>query len=405
MDYGMGRAAVLAAANAASWWFGSDLPADGAEAIGGTGPLSDDMAGVQTPLTELLRACASEAALSPLGRASLRWDIARCLGNLRRFAEEEARSPAVTREEIAAPLVVTGMPRSGTTFLHHLLACDPDASSPRCWQTMHPYPDPHARGPDARPQQVDRQLTAFALLAPELRGVHPMDSRSPQECTEITAQVFQSLRFETIYRVPGYKKWLAAYGHRASYRFHRRFLQHLQYQSGRVRRWVLKCPDHVFALDALRAAYPGVRVIFLHRDPERVLASVAHLTEILRAPFTRHIDRADIGRQVLEDWARGAEVMQDEAMRAGGSLHLRYADLVARPLETVAEIYRYFDMDLSPPARSAMADFVAANPRGGYGANRYRLDTHGLDADEIADRFAGYRQCFDVPTESRRAAT
>jgi hypothetical protein len=62
-------------------------------------------------------------------------------------------------------------------------------------------------------------------------------------------------------------------------------------------------------------------------------------------------------------------------------------------------------MDLSPPARSAMADFVAANPRGGYGANRYRLDTHGLDADEIADRFAGYRQCFDVPTESRRAAT
>lgn len=396
--------AMLAAANAASWWFASGLPDNAQAAIGAVPGDAADLHEIAEPLSELLRACAGEAALSPLGRASLRWDIARCVGNLRRFAKEEARAPEIAREDIRAPLVVTGMPRSGTTFLHYLLACDPAAAAARCWQTMYPYPDPHARGGDARPQQVDRQLAAFAMLAPELRGVHPMESRSPQECTEITAQVFQSLRFETIYRVPSYKKWLAARGHLAAYRFHRRFLQHLQHQDGCARRWVLKCPDHVFALDALGQVYPDARVIFLHRDPVRVLLSVANLTAILRGPFTRHVDRREIGRQVVADWARGAELMMQESrLPARNVLHLRYVDLIGAPVETVARIYRHFDLELAPAARAAMLRHVAELPRGGYGANRYEPEDYGIDPAEVRARFAAYARHFDVPAETTGA--
>ena len=240
-------------------------------------------------------------------------------------------------------------------------------------------------------------------LAPRLQDLHPVDSRSPQECTEITAQVFQSLRFETIYRIPSYKRFLSDQGHLPAYRFHRRFLRHLQHQADGRRSWVLKCPDHVFALDALLAVYPDARVVFLHRDPLHVLPSVAQLTETLRAPFTRRIDRADIGRQVLEDWARGAEIMTREArhprLPAGRVLHLRFQDVTARPLETAYLIYRQFGLDLTPEAEASMARLVAARPRGRYGENRYDLATHGLDRSELRSRFADYARLFGVAAE------
>jgi Sulfotransferase family len=396
------RALLRRAAELAGCVSGRGWPGTAADAIELAVP-GEDLAGeeVAGPLDELLRACAEEADLSMVGRLSLRWDTLRLLRNLARMRAEEARTSAILEEEIAAPLVITGLPRSGSTFFHRLLGADPAMVAPLCWQTMYPYPDPRERR-DQRAVRVERQLRQFAWFAPELNSVHPLDSFAPQECTEITSQVFQSLRFETVYRVPRYKAWLQAHGHAAAYRFHKRFLQHLRHQ-GQRGRWVLKCPDHVFALDALRAVYPDARVVFLHRDPLRVLPSVARLTEILRAPFTRRLDRREIGRMVVEDWVRGAALMLREARAPSFPpeqvLHLRYRDLAQRPLETVARLYRHFDLPLEPAALAAMQTLVAARPRGGYGENRYSFAAHGIDPDELRARFADYVGLFGVPAE------
>lgn len=394
------QTAIRVVANAAAWSIGGAAP-DPAQLVADAGLTPADAALVTEPLTILLRHCSEEADLSPLGRAGLRWDVARCLGNLRTLAEREAQDPAILTESITAPLVITGMPRSGTTFLQRLLATDPDSASPRCWQTLHPWPND---GPDRRRRDADRQMSGFALLAPELRALHPLDGDSPQECTEMTAQVFQSLRFETVYRVPGYKSWLAGHGHLEAYRFHRRYLQHLQRQAGRPLRWVLKCPDHVFAMDALRAVYPDAQVIFLHRDPLRVLPSVARLTEVLRRPFTHDVDRRDIGRQVLADWGRGADLLCQEAAypRLPTALHLRYDDLVARPIATITRIDRHFRLALSAAARASMAALAARQPDGGYARNQYRADDFGLPASMLCDRFAEYARIFHVPAHGAR---
>lgn len=400
------RAVELAACVLGRGW-----PGDAAElmAAATSGSLAGE--GIEAPLTQLLHACAAQAELSALGRFGLRWDALRLLGNLARLRAEEARAPAILREPIAAPLIITGLPRSGSSFFHRLLVADPTAMAPRVWQTIYPYPDPRKRR-DRRAARVDRQLRHFNWLAPALRSVHPLDSCAPQECTEITAHVFQSLRFETVYDIPRYRAWLRAQGHAAAYRFHRRFLQHLQHQAqgeGDERgRWVLKSPDHVFALDALRAAYPDARVVFLHRDPLKVLPSVAHLTEILRAPFTRRLDRAAIGRTVVEDWASGAAAMVQEARRPrfppGQVLHLRYRDVVQRPIETVRRLYDHFGMELTAPALAAMQGLLAARPRGGYGENHYSFATHGIDPEELRARFADYVGLFGVPAEAEPAA-
>src|SRR5271165_147435 len=287
------------------------------------------------PLQNLLRACFDDANLSLVGRMATRWDAVRFLSNLLRLFEEEQRAPEILARPVAGPIFISGLPRSGTTFLHSLLAEDPANLVPRVWQLIHPYPPENSGSrADRRPRRVARQLRLFGLLAPDFRKMHPIDAMSPQECSEITAHVFASLRFDTTYHVPSYRRWLDHAGHLEPYRFHKRFLQHLQSLSGSGRS-VLKCPDHVFALDAIRSVYPDARLVFVHRDPVKVLSSVTRLTEVLRRPFTRRISRPDIGRAESDRWLDGTRRMIGAAEADGAGLsttQIWYSDLVADPL-------------------------------------------------------------------------
>jgi hypothetical protein len=189
------------------------------------------------------------------------------------------------------------------------------------------------------------------------------------------------MRFDTTHHVPSYQNWLEAQGHTGAYRFHKRFLQHLQFQSGRGR-WVLKCPDHVFAFDAIDAIYPDARFVFVHRNPLSVLPSVAKLTALLRRPFTRELHPGAIGRQVTERWAQGARLIIERCKRSRKPdriFHVHYDELTAKPLEVVAALYDRFGLEFSGPAYRKMADFIQHTPRGGYGSNRYSFEEFDLN--------------------------
>jgi Sulfotransferase family len=363
----------------------------------------------ERPLQMLLEACAEEAGLSLFGGVAIRWDTVRFLSNLLRLRDEEKQSPAILEQQVKSPLVIAGLPRSGTTFLHGLLAEDQANLVPRVWQLIHPYPPKRpGAGRDRRPQQVGRQLRMFQMLAPQFRRLHPIDAGSPQECSEITAHLFASLRFDTTYRIPSYRRWLDDTGHLDAYRFHKRFLQHLQHQAGRTGPWVLKCPDHIFALAAIRAVYPDANLVFVHRDPVAVLASVARLTEVLRRPFTRRIDRAGIGREDSERWLAAARLMiaaADEQCFAQPIFHIHYADLVADPPGTVAALYRHFGRVLNAEAAARIGRRIAANPNGGYGGRRARLEDYGLDPAREHERYASYMARFEIPPEQGRRSS
>jgi hypothetical protein len=354
-------------------------------------------------LEVLLRSLADEADLSLFGRLGTRWDLTRFLSNLLRLRQEELRAPEILEEPIRQPIFITGLPRSGTTFLHQLLAADDANRAPRVWQLIHPYPDPGADPTrDRRQRRVARQLRMFGILAPEFRAMHPISADSPQECSEIPAHIFMSLRFDTTYAVPDYRDWLDRTGHLAAYRFHKRFLQHLQHQAGGEGRWVLKCPDHIFALDAIRAVYPDARLVFVHRDPVRVLLSVARLTEVLRRPFTKRIDRVALGSQELERWSLGAELMvraADADAFADPIAHVNYRDLVSDPLTAVERLYHHFGLTLAPQSAARIGQMVEANPGGGYGDNRYRSDTYRIDFGAARERFAPYMARFGISRE------
>jgi hypothetical protein len=168
---------------------------------------------------------------------------------------------------------------------------------------------------------------------------------------------------------------------------------------------VLKCPDHVFALDAIRAVYPDARLVFVHRDPLAVLLSVARLTETLRRPFTRSIDKAEIGRQDSDRWLAATELMiaaAQEQRFAEPIFHVQYLDLVRDPVGTVAALYGHFGDTLHPAAAARIGRLVEAKPNGGYGAHGSRLEEYGLDAALERERYARYMAHFGIQPEPQR---
>lgn len=364
----------------------------------GANPSPSALAGLQ----ELLASIRAESDLSLFGRLALRWDLIRLLRNAQLIEDAHAANPALAAAPVQNPLFILGLPRSGTSFLHDLMAQDAGSQVPRNWQMIYPAPRPAGFKPagDKRVVKVDKQLDLFNGLAPGFRELHPIYADSPQECSEITAHVFQSLRFDSTHRVPSYFNWLEAHGHDDALLFHKKFLQFLQ--NGRSERWVLKCPDHTFTLDAILRVYPDARFVILHRDPIAVLGSVAHLTQVLRQPFLRNIDAGEIGAQVSSRWIQGANLLlqfdQRDDVPASRKFHMQYEEFTAAPLAAVQRIYAHFNEDLTSSAGQAMEALIKAKPRGGYGRHApYRLENFKLSAASLQNGFLPYVQQYCQP--------
>jgi len=356
-------------------------------------------------LTEALGALTSslkeEARLTSFGRLAAGWDLKRMLSTLLIFAEAERKEPAIPTRPLAPPIFIAGLPRSGTTFLHGLLAEDPVNRAPRIWEAIYPYPRHRAAGFGAGRRKVELQLRFFNWLSPGIRSLHPIEANAPEECIEFTSQVFRSPRFDDVYRAPSYRAWLDRSGYDEGYRFLGRFLRHLQGPAEAPRRWILKSPEHVFSFDALTRVFPDAMLVLVHRDPGHVLASAARLTELLRAPFTAAIDRREIGRKVADYWQDGmrrmVNVADDPSFPLRSRLvHVRYHALVADPVGTIARIYDAFGIEFTRKARASMAAKVASAPNGGYGANRYRPEEFGIDPEQERERAWAYAERFGV---------
>ena len=354
------------------------------------------------PLQRLLDSCNSESDLNALGRNAVRFEIRRSLRNLLEFERRERECPGLLVRAIERPVFITGMPRSGSTFLHRLLVRDPAVAAPLSWRLVHPHPSAAGRlGESFSRANVQAQFYLMRCLAPELNSLHQVAAAEPEECTDITAQVFQSLRYDSVYRVPSYQSWLQLHGHVEAYRFHKRFLQHLaQLEPGAAaRRWILKSPDHVFALDDIRAVYPDAVWVFIHRDPVAVLASVARLTEVLRRPFAHRVDLREIGRQVCASWVDGAERMMRAAAGSNSILHLQYHEIVSEPEKAAERIFRHCGHASSCDAARRMRRWLGNRSNRGHRPRRYDLSSFGLDPNVLRAQFKPYTDAFDIELE------
>jgi len=357
------------------------------------------------PLRLLVQCLENEASLTFLGRVAARRDLTGLLTTRLRLRADRARHPEIAAERITAPMFIVGLPRTGSTLLHHLLGQDPAVRVPQAWEVMYPSPPPtrEAYEFDPRIAQATRQLRWIDWLAPDFKAIHPVGAHLPLECIAIMSASFRSTRFQTTYNIRTYETWLEQEDMRPAYAFHRHFLQHLQWRAPGAL-WVLKAPSHLFMIDALLDTYPDARIVQTHRDPVTVVASLASMSAALQRAFTDRVEPRDIGREVLQRWTSGLErsmqLRQSGRLPADRFVDVHYADLTRDPMATVRRIYTQFGLALSPTAEARMSRFLADNPQDKHGPHRYALENFGLDGESLARRFKGYCEYFQVPTES-----
>ena len=207
----------------------------------------------------------SDARLNLIGRVCAHSEMLRLLCNRIRMVEDRKRCPEIAQQTIRRPLFITGLPRTGSTLLHALLAQDPTSRAPLVWEVMHPSPH---RGKascfsDPRITKAARELKWLDILMPGFKTVHLIDARLPQECIAITGHAFSSYVFESMFFVSSYRIWHEDRDKRPAYDCHKQFLQHLQWGCP-LTRWVLKAPSHLLAMES---AFSGVSRCGDHHDP------------------------------------------------------------------------------------------------------------------------------------------
>jgi len=345
-------------------------------------------------LRVLLESYEAEAELTPYGnkvhRAFLRGAL------VARLLSEASwkQNPAYADVRIERPIFVTGLPRTGTTALHRLLAEDPAHQGLEVWLAEVPQPRPPRSAWADNPifQGIQAGYERHHVEHPEFMGVHHMSADQVEECWQLLRQSMRSVSFECLANLPRYSRWLAKQDWTDAYARHKRNLQLIGLPDA-GKRWVLKNPSHLFALDALMATYPDALVIQTHRAPSTIMASVCSLTEKAADGWSEKFRGELLGRSQLDLWSRGADEFGWARARHNPAqfCDVRYEDFVADPIGTVSTVYDHFGLEFTPEARSAMTAVHEASRTGERKpVHRYSLADFGLTVEEVDERFASY---------------
>lgn len=350
-------------------------------------------------LSRLLESCQRESRLNVIGRIALRADLLRTLCS-RLFLERDRQLyPAIARQEVREPLFIVGLPRSGTTLLHTLLAVDPEHRVPLTWEVMTPSP-PTSENEQQRIRRATQSCNCLNWLAPTFRHVHPVGAELPQECVGLMTPTFLSDQFDTMYYVPSYRAWFFRQDLLPAYKYHHRFLQHLQFRR-RASRWVLKAPTHMFSLPTLLSVYPDALFVQAHRAPLEAMASVSSLITILRRVFSDGVDPFVVCREAIQYWSETLNKFLPERDRLEPRriCDLAYSEIRGDPIAAVRRVYDYFGWPLTRETEQRMRVVLANQPREQHGFHRYNLSQFGVRAAENQKAFAPYCERFGLSTQ------
>ena len=360
------------------------------------------------PLSRLLESSQSEAQLNVIGRLALKNDVVRILCNRLFLVRDRKYFPEITKQQIREPVFILGLPRSGTTLLHTLLAADPAHRVPLTWEVMSPSP-PNGRDQERRIRSANRDLAMLRWLAPTFESVHATGAELPQECVSMISPTFLSDQFDTMYNIPSYRAWFFRQDLRPAYEFHRRFLQHLEFRRS-AERWILKAPAHMFFAPALLSVYPDAKFVQLHRDPIDAVASVSSLVTILRSVFSDSVDRFQVGQDAMVYWSDALKTF----MRVRDTLppervcDLYYHDVRRDPIAVTQRVYEHFGWKLQLETEQKMRATLAKQNSRANGVHRYNAAYFNLSDEngfaEYCERFGFAKSKALRKTERAEAA-
>ena len=357
-------------------------------------------------IERLAGALSREARLSVVGVGLFRQLVTTSLRNRVALERDRAAPMACPGESVGSPVVITGLPRTGTTFLFNLLAEDPRLRAPLGWE-LEELPDAIRRRDAAAVERArtraGKGFDRLNFMVPGFRAIHEFAGDLPQECVAIFGQQFMSPQFITLFNVPSYQKWLEEVPAHPAYELHRRILAALPTDAGQ--RWLLKSPAHLPWIRELLEAYPDARLIQMHRDPASAIASFSSFSFALRTVGSLRVDAREVGAQQESLW-RWA-VVQSMAARSSPGVAERVLDVTHEDLQTdligtLARIYAHVGLSLEGDVTKRVEQYRRDNPRDKFGKHRYSPEEFGLDAPALRRRWSDYVETYRVKIPAAR---
>jgi hypothetical protein len=346
----------------------------------------------------VVAAADAEARLTEQGRAGFEKQVVDLLGNRLQVEHWYRLHPEIDEQEIVAPLIGLGLPRTGSSALSCLLAEDPAVRFIRTWESLAPCPPPETATQDTDPriQQSQLMMDRRDKLFPRMRMMVPSAPTSPTECQTFMGYDFKSQLFQAFLQIPTYVEWL---NHKAdlvpTYRYLKRVLKLLQWRCP-PKRWRLKNPSHSIFIDALAKVFPDARFWMTHRDVANVIPSVADLYYELTKASSDAVDKKWLGEVTTDFCELGMRRMA--AFRDAGNGHrifdIYFTPFQQDPFKYLAQLYDWLGEELTPQTRERMAAWRRNSPRDKYGEHRIDPGEFGLDAAQLRSRFAFYSERF-----------
>ena len=358
-------------------------------------------------LGALVDAVNTEAALTDEGIQGILYQLVPALRNRIEVDAYVAEHSEVDESPLPAPIFLTGLPRSGTTYFQYLFDQDPRLRMLRTWEGERPSPPPALHSESAAQRHaasVENARLMREMTGGKIDAFHLTDVDGPQECLAILDQTFVNPGMLWTMSVFGYLEYLLHDADlQAAYEYHARVLRLLQ-QGAPEQRWALKWPCHLLALDAIASVHPDATFVVTHRDPVQALASNCSLTNMLRAGTSPHADPLHIGRDMLELVRQHVDRLvafdiEQEKLGSGRLVHVDYYQLVDDPAAVMPTVFDAVDLEWTHEVDERVRTWREENPKGKRGTHEYDLTDYGLERETVAEAFAPYIERFDIPSE------
>jgi len=349
-------------------------------------------------LEVLVRSAETQGRLHETGWAMFEAQVVDLLSRRLEIEDWYRRHPEIDEQEISAPLIGLGLPRTGSTALSCLLAEDPAVRSLRTWESQAPCPPPETatEHTDPRIAEAARRQALQDQLSPRIKWMLPLSPTAPMECQNFMGYDFKSQLFQANLQIPDYSQWL---NHQAdlvpTYAYVKRVLKLLQWRCPPTR-WRLKNPSHMLFIDALDRVFPDARYWMTHRDIADVIPSVCEVYYELAKNFSDDVDRSYLAALNEDCWSLGLRRVIDfrDAGRDHRFFDIHFAPFQADPFPILEDLYGFLGETLTEETRRRMEAWRASRKR--ERPVEYDAEAFGIDLPALRKRFQFYSDRFGV---------
>jgi hypothetical protein len=332
-------------------------------------------------------------AMQPVGVVNHHAQILQWLKNRLLLTDVLARHPEIHDIDLLPPVVIAGLPRTGTTHLHNLLAAPPTFRTMPYWESNEPFPLPAEAGiePDPRRTRMDVAVAVMNVVMPHFPLMHEMTTDHVHEEIQLLANDFSTMLFETLAHVPRWRDYYMAHDQTSHYEYLKTQLRAMQFLRG-GRRWLLKSPQHLEQLPVLNKVFPDVFVIFTHRDPTPVTLSMLAMITYSARMYCSPVPVNEISSTWVErlDLMLNALVRDRDAIPPERSIDVRFDEFMADEMAVVTQVYEKAGEALDDEARAAIGGYLADHQRGRLGTVATSPEMFGLVNSDLRDPFAPY---------------